>query len=365
MAKTKLLLSFFLTFITTHLNAQNLASSFYEIDYFPREMKEIESFINKTCDDVLIYNFIPSSFELRAKDPVEISLPLNDEFSITFLERDSKALANNVSLHYEYDFPLTWIKPNFEISESLFSLPSIFELAVEYFGFSAYDILPELGKMRKDLRSYEEYIEVQIAYFSELAKDYNINQSIYEGITETIAIENYTISEIDELLVNIFIEELSDEEESTLLTTFFERHILNKFTKEKTLQVLDYIFTREDLVGFIEKEVLQAKVNIQLYQGGYFNFPKKYAELFSENLHSFPIHSIAIQIDFKHKKMKIDFVSKTKVDINLKKASYLGTKVKHKKITTNALSLEVSAEGNVVSIFNASESEYPYIIEIK
>lgn len=358
------LASFFLTF-SGILRAQNLPSSLYDTHLFPKDMHRVQEFIDATSSDVIIYNYNSSSFQLKGKASTEIKLPLKEAFSIIFLDRETGELATTVNLRYDYDFPLAKLNPSVEVNEELFTLSNIFKTAVEYFDGNEYSILPELNKMRNDLRSYDEYITLQIDYFSALAKDYRIDEPIFEGVAKEIDVESYTISEIDQFLVDRFIENLSYEDKENLLTTFFERQILDKFTREKTLEVLDYIFNREDVVGFIEKEVFQPSLKIQFNQDGYLNIPKKVATVNAIQENLFPIHSIEVRIDFKEKKMLVYFVSPQTIDVNLKKGMYLGNKVKNKSLKTNTIQLEVSAKGNILRIDDLVGNQNSYTVEIK
>ncbi len=349
---------------TCHLNGQNLASSLYEIDYFPKEMQFAVDFINKTCDEVLVYNYTPSSFELRGKQAIMVKLPLKDKFSISIENDANEIVPFSKNIYYEHYFRLARMLPNFEIEEDLFSLPSIFNLAVLYFDANYYDILPELTKMRKDLRTYDDYFDEQLIYFAELAEDFGIDPTIYKGFKENVDIETLIIREIDQLLVDTLLDHLSDNEIDTLLDTFFRRQIFEKFTTEKTLQTLDYIFNREDVVGIIEAEVLQPNVKLTNLNNVFLNLPSKQMVVISDPSNRVEIKTIEISVNFKLMQLTIDFHTQNVVEVKLPKATFSGGKVKQKTIKTKLVRMEIAAKNKLLKVKDTNAKSDFYSVSL-
>lgn len=365
MIRTSLLFIVVTLFSVKTFVAQNLATSFYDISYFPEEMKPVQEFIDELCSDILVYGYSGNFITLKEKDFIEIKFPLKQEFSITIKDFNTDNLVKEHQLNYHFNFPYAKMNYEVEINESTFSLPHLVETAIQYYQLSEYDILPEVVKMRTDFRTLEEYFNAQIEFFKQTAYDLRINPDIFDGFEELPEKENYTTSEFDKLLVDTLLNHIDSQTRDNLLADFFEKEVFSRYTSAKSIQVIDYIFSRENVLEIIKEEVLQPKLKLYFGKRGLLNLPTKLVDILDSETNSFPIDTIDVSIDFYNQVMRIDFNSHSTSQVSIKKARLDGKKVKNTDIETKRMSLEISKQIPRLSIEDIKNRDKIYMLDIR
>ena len=343
MRKT-LLLTLILTFSICPINAQNFLKSLYSLEQFPKEMQKSKAFIEEVCSDILIYNYIyggnnSSQFDIKSKNGLKINFPFNDEFYLDFLDKTTKENLKTYTFHIDYEFKYLNYYDEFELDESIFSLPSIFDLATTYYDLDEYSLITKvLFHYKPEL----DYKTKRLVFFKDLSHVLKLEViPDFDAILDESKSENLMNKEIEEIMLDAILEETEYEYEE-ITSLIFDFFILNKKSDTKTTENLKRIFENNNLINEIETNILQPKINITLSQGGYFNIPKKYLTINQSEFKALPINTIEIRIDFKNNKILIDFKNKASTNITIQKALLGAKEIKDVTIDTRKVSLEIS-----------------------
>ena len=146
----KVFTSILVLFAVISLNAQNLLSSLYNLDKFPKDMQKTKKMIDELCSDIVIYDFanrgnegyrVNYEFELKAKEDVKVNLPFKNAISFILPTNTSneKLKENRISIEYLFYFQRFYNE--FEITKSTFSNASLFETAFKYYDFDEYELV--------------------------------------------------------------------------------------------------------------------------------------------------------------------------------------------------------------------------------
>lgn len=357
---TKSILIFIvLTVSINTINSQNLLKSLYDLDTFPKEMKKSKAFIENACSDILIYNYIFGGrenfqFDLKSKSGLEIKLPTLNGFSLNFLDKTTKAPLLDYTFHLGYDFKYHNYFDEFEINDTTFSLPSIFNLATQYYSLYDYDLA------HKTLSIYKpelDYNTKRIQFFETLAEAFEIEDTLdFNAIVNDEENEDLLSSEVEELMLDVILDEIDSE---TIAPQIFDAFILDKTNEATTKANMAQLFNNRTIIDEIETEVLQPKITIALYKGAYLNIPEQYLTVNSPEAKAFPINTIEIKIDYKAQRLIIDFINKNTINLTLNKAIF---KAEKNDIQSKKVRLLISETGTKFQLFKfkpyqATESE--------
>lgn len=357
-----------LLFVST-MKAQNFLKSLYDLESFPEEMQRSKEFIEETSSDRLIYNFIfggseLSQFDLKSKNGIKIDLPFKDEFSLVFFDDEAKKLLTSYTLHYSYRFLYNKFYDEFELDDSIFSLSSIFDLALKYYDVDDYELVSRLLALNYG----NDYDSERLKFFEKLAKVLELED--IPDFSEMISSEEKKKlfdKEKERLMLNTVFNETDYEDITPFIFTHF---ILDEKSELETKKVLDLIFFQEGVTEIIEREVLQPKISVDLDVGGYLNLPNNYIEINQSDIKSFPINLIKIRVDYKNKKLLIDFENENPLELIIKKAIRDTSKVKEASVKTNRIRLVISNSESILKIyehnpFKNANDIVPYEIELK
>jgi hypothetical protein len=343
MKKTILIILIITCSIST-INAQNFLKSLYNLEKFPEKMEKSKKLIEEICSDILIYNFInggnnSSQFDIKSKNGVKFKFPFKDDFYLEFFDKKTKESFKTYTFHINYEFKYLNYYDEFELNDSIYSMPSIFDLAIKYYSLDEYSLIDKILFHYKSEMHFETKLPI---FFKDLSSALKLEEiPDFNEILNDGKSENLMSSEIKETMLDAILEETEYEFEE-ITSLIFDFFILNKKSKTKTIENLRQVFENDKIVNIIETDILQPKINIALNQGGYFNVPKKYLVINQSEFEALHINSIGVRIDFKNNKILIDFKSKNLNNITIKKALLNDKVIKEANINTKKVSLEIT-----------------------
>ncbi len=359
-----------IVFSVTPLNAQNFLKSLYNLESFPKEMQKSKKFIEETCSDILIYDFIHSGshyqFEIKSKKEVDFKLSLNEDIFISFFDTKTKKRVNNYTFHVDYDFKYALYYDEFILNDSTFSLSSIFNLAAKYYKLDEYRLVEKIINNYKPSIDYETK---RIRFFEELSTALRLDRipEFNQMITNEEK-ESLTNTEVEEIMLDAILDETEYEDITLQLFKYF---ILNKNDREKTKEKLVQIFENKNIIEEIETKVLQPKITIGLYEGdAYLNIPKKYVTTTNQSeMGMFPINHIEIGVDFKNNCLIIDFKNRESIDLTIGETLYSNKKEKNVSIKSKKIRYKISDSGIKFQIFKYNDyrqldEKLPYEIKL-
>lgn len=333
-------------------------------------MQKSKDFIEEICSDILIYNYIyggnnNSQFDIKSKNGLKFNLPVKDEFYLDFVDEKTKESFKSYTFLIDYQFRYLNYYPEFELSNSIFSLSSIFNLATHYYFYDGYILINKILNNYKPELDYKTSLPI---FFEDLSSVLNLESTPnFNKILDDLKSENLLNKEIEEIMLDAILEKTTYEYEE-IISLIFDFFILNKESDTKTVENLEKIFENNNLINEIETNILQPKINISLPKGGCFlNIPKKYLTINQSELEALPVNSIGISIDFKNNKILIDFKNKESTTLNIKKTLLGNKEINNVRIKTKKVTLEISDNDIKFKIFkynpyNSLENE---IYEIK
>ncbi|REE25060.1 hypothetical protein DFQ09_103368 [Winogradskyella pacifica] len=339
MIKTKFLLIAF-TFSISALHSQNLLKSLYNLDTFPKEMEKSKVFIENTCSDILIYNYISGGngsfqFDIKTTNELEIKLPVLNDLILKFLDPTTKEPFLNYTFHVDYSFKYNDYYDEFELNDNTFSLFSLFDLATYYYDLDEYSLV---NKMLLIYKPELDYKTKRIQFFEILAKAFEIEDiSDFKSIANNDENEDLFDREVEAFMLDAILEEIDNE---TINSQLFDYFILDKNSKTKTENNLVKLFNNKHIVNDIETNILQPKLTIDLYQSAQLHIPENYLTTNKSDSQAFPINSIEVRIDYKNHKLIIDFKNKEAVNLTLNDAFVMHEK--EETMTSKNIRLEVS-----------------------
>lgn len=368
--KLKITIVFILSFCS-FIHAQNLMKSTYNLEGFPEGMDKQKEFINKAISNILIYNFIyggpgNSQFDLKSEKEFKLNLPLKTPIWLTFPDTKLNSESASHTVHYTYDFKYHDYYDDAAITDSIFSLASLFDLAVKYYDYDEYLLIKNV------LQNYNpsiNYKEKRPVFFDNLAKiltntDIDFNTLISEEEQESL-----TSSEIEELMLDEILEETDYEFEDIVLKVF-ERFVLDPKDNDKTKQNFIRLFNDENSIQTIEQSVLQPHITVTLPKGGLLHIPEEIALIENEyDTNLVPVSLINIILDFKNKELIISFESKSSNHIRIKKYEYENTISRNKEIVSRKIRLRITDSNYKLECIEhnpyISKSEKPHVVLLK
>lgn len=341
--KTKLTIVFLLIFIC-HLGAQNLLKSLYDLELFPEDMKYQREFIDESISDMLIYNFIyggpgNAQFDIKSKNGLKINFPFKDDFWLTFTDNKTNQASTMYTIHYTYDFKYPEYSYDAEITDSTFSLPTIFNLAVKHYDYDGYELI---SKILNNYKTEINYEDKRIEFFNQLADVLVEDKIDFNSLLNEEEIEYLIPNEIVEIMWDAILDETNYEFEE-ISSKVFEHFILVKSDETKTRENISRIFYEDNIVQTIEENVLQPYVHVSLLKGGLLHLPEKYVNIDNQyNSNLLLIDIIDIRVDFKNHELVIIFESKFPNNIIIQKAEYKNAIPENINLRSKKLKLKIT-----------------------
>ncbi|EDP94389.1 hypothetical protein U8527_16415 [Kordia algicida OT-1] len=364
MKKITLLFFSILIYVTT-LNSQNLLQSLYSLEQFPAEMDKSKNFIKEATDGILMYDFIASNgnyqFNKKAKEAVVFKLPLQDDFSLHFFNPKSKEAYNEVAIYIIYTFNYLEYFDKFELNEDTFSLSSLFDLATRYSNFDEYQLVHE---MLANFNPGLDYNTRRILFFEEAAKAVQLEEiPNFKEVVSPEDLEEMSSKEVEEMMLDEILDAADSE---NIIPQLFNHFILDTESEQKTKQRIFKLFNDQNILEETEQKILQPKINIEFSKECFLSFPKNMLQLIDRNDHLFRVKSLNIAVDFKNKRLIIDFIGKNYTDITINNADYKGKKVKDEIVRTKQLRIVVENTKTEFQIFKQNTMKaIPYTIPLK
>lgn len=365
----KVFTSLLVLFSVVNLNAQNILSSLYDLDTFPKDMQKTKNVIDEICSDIVIYDFanrgnegyrVDYEFELNAKEEIKVSFPFKDAISFILPTNTSNEKLKENRISIEYLFYYQRFYNEFEISKSRFSDISIFNTAFHYYNFDEFELVSNTIPLYKNKVDYYTRIPV---FFNELSKALGIYSKVkFDSISEEDK-ENLAVSEIQENMLN---EILNEYEKDDFVNVLFNHFILDKKSEEKTSKNIDDVFNRKNVIKNIKEEVLTPTIKVNFKKDVTLKLSEKLCV--SENDESLSFKLIQSKILYNEACVLIDFEMVKPVSVTIKDALYKSENVKNVSIKLNTIRLKLTdtkSEIHFIEYARFNKNLEPYILNLK
>lgn len=365
----KVFTSILVLFAVISLNAQNLLSSLYNLDKFPKDMQKTKKMIDELCSDIVIYDFanrgnegyrVNYEFELKAKEDVKVNLPFKNAISFILPTNTSneKLKENRISIEYLFYFQRFYNE--FEITKSTFSNASLFETAFKYYDFDEYELVSNTIIIYK--KDVDYYTKIPV-FFNELSTALGIQSKVkFDSVSQEDK-ETLTMNEIQEKMLNDLLSEYDKED---FVKVLFNNFILDKKSEEKTIKNIDDVLNRKNVIKNIKEEVLIPTIKVNFKKDVTLKLSEKLCITESDESLSFKL--IQSKILFNEGCILIDFEMVKPVSVTIKDAVYKGEIVKNVSVKLNTIRLKLSdtkSEIHFIEYSRFNKNLEPYILSIR